>query len=95
MPCEEPHDNEVYAFTPLAGNPIIFPGDAAAAEAALTACLDRFDGFVGAPFPTSALDILYITPTSEGWAEGDKSVICAVFRVDGQPLIGTAEGSGL
>lgn len=95
LPCEDPHDNEVYAITPLAGSSAVYPGISAANEEAAIACLERFESFVGASYQESVLDIFYLTPTSESWAEGDKSAKCAVYRLDGQPLVGTAEGSGL
>lgn len=93
IPCEEPHQNEVYATLTLTEFDA-YPGRTEVDDAALIKCLDLFEGFVGAPYETSALDIAFLTPTEESWNEGDQGVTCALYSLDGQPLVGSVRGSG-
>lgn len=91
--CDEPHDNEVYAVFDLPDGD--FPGADMVDEDGVSGCIERFEGYVGAPYETSDLDIYFIFPTEETWERADdREVICAVFAIDGSPLDGSAEGSG-
>ena len=72
-----------------------FPGQNVVDEDSAMECFDRFESFVGTPYQDSALDITFITPIAGSWAEGEREVVCAVYRLDGQPLVGTARGSGV
>ena len=95
VPCEEPHDLEVYAIVVLGTATEPFPGQAAVDEEGAFACLDRFEAFIGISYQQSALDISFITPSPESWEIGDRTVICSVYRLDGQKLVGTARDSGI
>lgn len=74
--CATEHDIEVY-----------FVGDSAIAEFDLESvineaqdlCIREFETFVGIPLQESELDIYYLYPQSEGWAGGDREIICAVY----------------
>lgn len=95
VPCEEPHDEEIYAIKTLphtAEEP--YPGLLAVDEAAFTACLDDFRSFVGVSYETSVLDIFWFSPTAEAWVDGDRRVVCSVARVDLQRSVGTARALG-
>lgn len=97
VPCNEPHDNEVFAVAPLADAfPRAFPGQDALWEYSYDVCSGSlFDSFVGTPYLESSLDVFSFTPTQESWDEGDREFVCAVFRLDGEQLTGSARGSGL
>lgn len=89
--CSEPHDNEVIgSFDLPAGG---FPGDAAVASAAERGCLARFEPYVGIDFPSSIYDLGWFTPTSDSWDVGDREVICFVYDVTLEKIIGSVAGS--
>ena len=94
VPCSEPHDDEVFANVRLSESGGGFPGQAAVDEKAGFECFLRFAGFVGTQYEDSILDITFLSPTPESWAEGDRAVTCAVYRLDGRQMTGSARGSG-
>ena len=80
VPCDGIHEAEVYALFEVAD-------DAAYDEAAIVAeveerCVDDFASYVGEDYRTSSLDIFYTYPLADGWAEGDREAMCAVFAPD-------------
>ena len=86
--CAAPHDLEVYETADLP-DPTF---DAAAVDTgAFEICLAAFDGFVGTPYADSELDIYYLIPSEESWADGDREVVCAVYDLSGDQMTGTAE----
>ena len=89
--CEEPHDNEVFATFDM--TEADYPGDAATQEIAFEGCVDRFDAFVGLAYEDSALGVTYLYPTQQTWDDGDREIVCAVYRLDGVQVTGTLEGS--
>lgn len=89
--CDEPHDNEAFAAYQLPDGE--YPGDRALLRDGVAGCLERFAGFVGIGYADSALDVDALTPTRLTWEEGDRKVVCVLFRFDGEPLRGTAQGS--
>lgn len=92
--CDEEHDVEVYALYDLPDGD--FPGDDAVVEAASEGCLERFDAYVGIAYADSVYDINTIFPTENTWNNlFDREIVCLLVRIDGQPNIGSAEGSGI
>jgi hypothetical protein len=96
VPCSEPHHNEVYAVQSLAtAFPRVFPGQDALWEYSYQVCSGSvFDSFVGTPYAESTLEVFSLTPSEESWEDGDREFVCALFRLDGEKLSGTARGSG-
>jgi hypothetical protein len=89
--CSEPHDLEVYRTGELPDqtfDPAIIDG------ASFEICLAAFDGFVGTPYADSELDIYYLIPSEQSWADGDREVVCAVYDLSGEQLTGTAGNVG-
>ena len=93
VPCSEPHDNEAFAVFDLAIES--YPPDDAMADLAHEACRERFEPFVGRDYDSSSLDILSLFPSANSWLENDREVICAVYDVDANKLVGTAAGTAL
>lgn len=92
VPCDEPHDNEVYLVFDLADGDF----DASAVQSdADTGCLDAFDAFVGTPYEDSRLDYFNLTPTADSWDAGDREVVCSLYDIDLKKLVGSMEGSGV
>ena len=94
IPCRLPHQAEVYLRQNLADGPdAAFPGVGELRHRAQVVCRDGFEAFVGVRWTRSELEIAALWPSPPSWAEGDRLVVCAVFRLDGQPLTGSARGS--
>ena len=94
VPCGEPHDNEVYAVFDVDYES--FPGDEAMGEQAFGECMARFEGFVGAAYEESTLDITALYPSSQSWsAQNDREVVCAVYDMNDGKLTGSAEGTAI
>ena len=94
IPCNEPHDNEVYAIfnTTLTE----FPGDDQIGILAEDECIARFEAFVGRDYMSSQLDVLPIYPTRESWEQvNDREIICAVYDLDLAKLVGSMRQSGI
>lgn len=91
--CAEPHDNEVYATFVLDGEQ--FPGDELVAESARSGCLERFEEWAGVAYADSRLVAQYFAPTRSSWEEiEDREVVCYVFDIRGEPMVGSMEGAG-
>jgi hypothetical protein len=91
VPCDQPHDNEVYASLDLPDGD--FPGADAIAEASLDGCLERFEEYVGTPYHASQLYATWLYPTESSWGEGDREVVCVLFAQDEQ-FEGSMQGWG-
>jgi hypothetical protein len=93
--CVEPHDAEVYALVSLDDDPTSrHPGDEHVLAAADRVCLDAFEGYVGARYVDTRLEIVHLRPTVASWARGDRRVICAVVNAGAAPLVGSVAGAG-
>jgi hypothetical protein len=91
VPCDEPHDDEAYAFVTIDGN--VWPGDDAVGDMSFDLCLGEFASYVGAPFDVSELTFYPLTPTESSWDLGDRESICVLFQMDGEKLEGSMQGS--
>lgn len=91
--CSEPHDNEVYVIIEMTESE--FPGFDATADRADNECLPAFESFVGAEYATSELDFGWLIPTTDSWANGDRQIVCFLYRVDFGKMTGSMEGSGI
>ncbi|WP_017570032.1 septum formation family protein [Nocardiopsis halotolerans] len=89
--CSEPHDYEVYHAEDIQASE--YPGDDQVNQMAEGICRDAFDGFVGIPYPESALYHTQLTPTEDGWTRlNDREVLCLIYEPDTQ-VTGSLEGS--
>jgi hypothetical protein len=94
--CSDPHDNEVYALADYpASEDAPYPGDIAIENAALDLCRAAFAPFTGVAYEQSILDIFYIYPTIETWIEGDREIVCSLYRIDAARLTGSQAGLAL
>lgn len=93
VPCDEAHDEEVYAeFTLPDGD---FPSEDALDAAADPKCGEEFTKFVGLAVDASKLDYFYYSPTKQGWDELDDRLIqCVLYADDESQLTGSMKGSG-
>jgi hypothetical protein len=93
VPCSQPHDNEAYAVFDV--SIATYPDDEAMWELANESCLERFESFVGMDYDSSSLDILTMYPTIESWKQNDREVVCAVYDINANKLVGSAKGRSL
>lgn len=91
VPCNEPHDNELYhSFEMPEGE---WPGDEAVDAAADEQCTAEFEVFVGMDYASSTLDWFPITPLQDGWESiDDREILCAVWDPNGM-IEGTLAGA--
>lgn len=90
IPCEEEHDQEVFGVFEVPDGD--FPGSEAFEAQVTTDCVAEFANFVGLDYNESALDIQWLEPTEESWAQGDRELVCTVLDPAG-PVTGTLEGA--
>lgn len=91
VPCDEPHDNEVFHVFDLDDGD--FPGADEAKELGLDGCEPEIEAYIGATAQEAGLAIVPLTPTEQSWNDrDDRTVICALYKADGSELTGSFEG---
>lgn len=90
VPCDEPHDNEVYASHLLPGDD--YPGEDAVMQSADELCLDAFAGFIGTAYEESVYGYWPMYPTEASWAQDDREVLCLAYHGELEQVTGTLEG---
>ena len=92
VPCDEPHAFEVFAVADYAG--AAYPATDSQFEAAFgEVCVPPFEEYVGIAYVDSALWASAITPTEEGWNDGDREFICHLHEEDATPLSESQQGA--
>ena len=78
VPCDEPHENEVFHLYDVRGDE--HPGQEALTVAADEVCRgEPFVDYVGTTVEESRFDVYQILPTEESWEEGDREVVCVLY----------------
>lgn len=94
VPCEDPHDNEVYDEQTFPQEPdTAYPGNSELTEFGDDRCLDAFEGFVGISYVLSVLEIGTVVPTLDSWVEGDRDLTCLLFDPNGDKLTRSMRGA--
>ncbi len=93
VPCSEPHDNEAYAVVNLTIDS--YPEGDGMAELAYDSCMERFQAFVGKDYESSSLEIFTMYPSTESWKQDDREVVCALYDMNANKLVGSVKGRGL
>lgn len=91
VPCDEPHQTEVFSEFELP-NEKEFPGYEAVIADAEAGCARRFPEFVGIPVKDSELEIHIIYPHESAWP-GSRTVTCTISQPADRPHQGTLRGS--
>lgn len=89
--CDQPHDNEVFHTFEVEAQE--FPGEDALVTRAEEECIPAFAEYVGAEHATTDLEVFPITPTEDGWDAGDREVMCALYDLDRDELVGSMRGA--
>jgi hypothetical protein len=82
--CSDPHDNEVYAVHEMTDS--AYPGFDSTGDRADGLCLADFELL---KHENLELDFGWLIPTDRSWANGDREIICFVYRVDLEKMTGT------
>ena len=90
-PCAQPHEFEMFFTGSMPEG--TFPGQSVFEEFMNTNCMPAFSAYVGKRYEDSELDMYWLAPSVEGWAQGDRSVQCAVFHPRIHQLTESLKGS--
>jgi hypothetical protein len=91
--CAEEHDSELLHVLTLPESVAEFPGNADREhlwfEHEDTCYGPAFEDYVGEPYDSSSWDVYTFRPTEWAWAEGDRTVQCVVYSLDGPSWTGS------
>lgn len=97
VPCEGPHQNEIYLRTDHPARPgAPWPGDHEMEAYARAECYSSFAAFVGLIYELSELELGYLTPSRTDFEHETavfRGIHCYVFHTDGDELVGTTRDS--
>ena len=93
VPCSQPHDYETYAVFDVTVDS--YPSEESMSELAYDSCLERFGSFVGTDYEESVLEIVTLYPTTESWKQDDREVVCALYDISDEKLVGSTKGRGI
>lgn len=94
IPCERPHQSEVYYAYTLPEGDGTFPGTEVIQDAADQACATAFEGYVGVPIESSVYVIGTIAPSEDSWtAIRDREVLCTLTQGSSELTTGSAKGA--
>src|SRR5262245_28197917 len=91
VPCEGPHQQEIYHGFTLPSGP--YPGDEQVEAMAINECSVEFRNFVGIDAEASALAFLYVWPDRTYWLGGIRRGGCSLYDESGLDLTGSVRGS--
>lgn len=93
VPCDDEHDNEVYALLTHpapAGEP--FPGREQIIAFAEKPCVDAFAAYVGENYGASEFEIALIPPQERSWTEkDDRAIACVLHDAEGRRITGSQQ----
>jgi hypothetical protein len=93
VPCSDPHDNEAFAIFDVSLES--YPDGESMYEMSYVSCMEHFESFVGRDYESSSLEITTLYPSPESWAQDDREIVCAIYDMNANQLVGSAAGSGL
>ena len=93
-PCSQAHTAEVFAIVTYAGGQGGYPTDAEFQAFAMAQCGPAFDSYTGGGGGLAAtVDLAYLSPTTTGWSNGDRTIVCYLVAPAGQTLIQSLRSS--
>jgi putative regulator of septum formation len=94
-PCTRQHGGEVFHEFDAKGSSGDYPTDDAWAQLIYPVCDPAFEAYTGTPVEDRTdIDYLFLVPTSDRWAAGDRHVTCFIRSLDGSPLSKSYRKSG-
>lgn len=92
VPCDKPHDEEVYFEFELEGDEL--PDAETIETAVLDNCIPEFEKYVGLSWEESTLDVRWLEPSAETWSELDDRVVqCIIVDGAGGKLEASVKGA--
>jgi DNA-binding SARP family transcriptional activator len=92
VPCDGPHEQEVYHLFRVAPGP--YPGEEQMRTFAIEQCSAQFQNYVGVSADESELDFFYVYPDQYTWELGYPQGGCSLVHGAGLDLTGSMAGSG-
>ena len=94
-PCTQNHGGEVFHEFDATTGSGDYPSDDAWAQLIYPVCDPAFETYTGTPVEDRTdIDYLFLVPTSDRWASGDRHVTCFIRSLDGSPLRQSYRKSG-
>lgn len=94
VPCDEPHMAEAFASASYPSTPSdTYPGTEMLTDFAAVECAPELAAYIDGDVLGSGFNVMTIVPNNAGWGTGDRTIECALTRLDGQRAVGSAEGS--
>lgn len=83
VPCDEPHEAEVYSVfdVTLDGG---WPGEDPILDEAQSRCLEDLERDFPETYADDQVDIFYVYPSEDTWRNGDREVVCLAYYLDGR-----------
>ena len=91
--CNQPHNGEVFYIHKLTD--ATRPSEDDMEKKATDACLAAFSPYVGKDYEDSNLSIVWMYPTVQTWATGDREIVCIATTDDDSTLNQSIKGSGM
>ena len=79
IPCDQPHNAQIYAKFRLTGSDLSYPGAAVVGRRARGGCNARI-GSVDKAITTSAMTVRILLPDETSWAAGQRTVSCMIVN---------------
>jgi hypothetical protein len=79
IPCDQPHNAQIYARFKLTGSDFSYPGAATVARRARSGCNARI-GSVNKTMTTGAMTVRILLPEETSWTAGHRTVSCMVVN---------------
>jgi Septum formation len=79
IPCDQPHNAQIYAKFKLIGPDFSYPGAAVVAQRARSGCDARI-GSLDKAITTGAMTIRILVPEETSWSDGHRTVSCMVVN---------------
>lgn len=92
VPCDEPHQYEVFAVADHEGD--VYPTEAEMDAIFESTCVAAFEPYVGADYATSSLYASMITPSESSWDDGDREYVCTLYEPVDETLVEVVELTG-
>jgi hypothetical protein len=93
VPCDDPHDNEVFALVSVPGDGA-YPGPEEIQDEGRARCATQLAGYVGNDPPARVEVVAYLFPTEDAWDDGDRGVVCVLYHASEPKLVGSMAGPG-
>lgn len=91
-PCTETHTAEVIHLGVLTGDNATYPSDTIVEAYVRATCLPAWSAYTGKDFETEAvLGLGYYIPTTDGWKDGDRGIVCYAARDDDATMTGSVK----